>query len=266
MIGDTEAFRGIVRSFATKMPTFYYSAFPTVKLFSTYLMSEPNFKLMLDDWIWNRVDGTGTSGATIWAAYVEKLGFEWIDGLPKSTLWVKLNPDISTGERDFILNGIRINMDRTDIVLDKKDLTDALDSINMVFSIFVLIISAIALFISFFLLLIAMTQNINEAIWEYGVLRSMGLTESEGRRVFMYEAFMIVVAATILGIASGTACALLISNQFFMFIEMPSYLEFPYVSLGMMLGIAGVTTWIAVYRPVRLVNRKQIATVLKGGA
>jgi len=32
------------------------------------------------------------------------------------------------------------------------------------------------MFIAFFLLLLASTSNVNDAIWEYGVLRSMGLT------------------------------------------------------------------------------------------
>ena len=61
-------------------------------------------------------------------------------------------------------------------MLSKKDVEDALASIDLVFNIFVIIVALIALFIAFFLLLIAMTQNINEAIWEYGVLRSMGMT------------------------------------------------------------------------------------------
>ena len=44
----------------------------------------------------------------------------------------------------------------------------------------VYIIGAISLIIAFFLLLIATTQNVKEAIWEYGVLRSMGVTRDQG--------------------------------------------------------------------------------------
>ena len=68
---------------------------------------------------------------------------------------------------------------------------------------FVAIIAVIALIIAFFLLMISTTQNIQEAVWEYGVLRSMGITENEGRRIFMYEAFMVVLAAGILGFSVG---------------------------------------------------------------
>ena len=65
------------------------------------------------------------------------------------------------------------------------------------------IIAAISLFIAFFLLLVASTQNVNDAIWEYGVLRSMGLTKSEGMRIFIYEAFIVVISAALLGTLNG---------------------------------------------------------------
>ena len=65
------------------------------------------------------------------------------------------------------------------------------------------IIAAISLFIAFFLLLVASTQNVNDAIWEYGVLRSMGLTKSEGMRIFIYEAYIVVISAALLGTLNG---------------------------------------------------------------
>ena len=55
------------------------------------------------------------------------------------------------------MNGIRNYLKRTDVMLTKKDVKKALASINLVFNIFVGIVAIIALFIAFFLLLIAMT-------------------------------------------------------------------------------------------------------------
>mmetsp|Transcript_40428 Transcript_40428/g.53002 ORF Transcript_40428/g.53002 Transcript_40428/m.53002 type:complete len:134 (-) Transcript_40428:33-434(-) len=131
---------------------------------------------------------------------------------------------------------------------------------------FVAIVGTIALVIVFFFLLIAMTQNITEAIWEYGVLRSMGLTLSEGRRVYMYEAYSIVVGACLFGLLIGLAACFLVSAQLFTFVEMTPVLLFPtYTFLGMVV-IAFATTYIAVYLPMRKVNQKQIAAVLKQGA
>jgi len=154
------------------------------------------------------------------------------------------------------MNGIRNNLQRSDIVLSKIDIIEALASLDVVLDIFVAIVAVIALFISFFLLLISMTQNINEAIWEYGVLRSMGLTKSEGRRIYQYEAFMIVSTAFILGTIVGCLTSLLVSSQFFMFIEMPLSFNFPYYTMGGMMIMSCVTTYVAVYSPVHLVNKR----------
>ena len=84
-------------------------------------------------------------------------------------------------------------------------------SVNLGFSLLVGLIGLIALTLTFLLLLVATTQNIKENVWEYGVLRSMGITKDEGRRVFMYEAFLVIIAAGILGIIIGTVVAALVT-------------------------------------------------------
>ena len=128
------------------------------------------------------------------------------------------------------------------------------------------IIAIIALIIAFFLLMTSTTQNINEAIWEYGVLRSMGLTEHEGRRIFMYEAFMVVTSAAILGFTVGLIVTSMVTAQFYLFIEQYMVIEWPvWILLGMFV-IAVTTTFVAVYIPINKVNKRQIATVLKGSA
>lgn len=154
------------------------------------------------------------------------------------------------------MNGIRGNLERTDVVIDKAEILDSLSTIDMVFNIFVAIVGLIAFFIAFFLLLIAMTQNINDAIWEYGVLRSMGLTKNEGRRVYMYEAFIIVVSSSIFGTVVGGATGILICGQFFTFIEMPLKIFFPTYMFTGMIVMALVTTYLAVYYPMKNVNQR----------
>ena len=127
-------------------------------------------------------------------------------------------------------------------------------------------IGGISLTIAFFLLLIATTQNVKEAIWEYGVLRAMGVTMAEGQRIQMYEAFNVVLAAAILGVIVGYITALSIATQIYMFIELPVEVAFPTLLLFFMMVIACVTTWFAVWIPVKQVNNIQIASVLKASS
>lgn len=94
---------------------------------------------------------------------------------------MKLNPDISDDEREYIANGVRSLMKgKASQVVTEAQIENSVHSVHMIFTVFVAIIAVISMTIAFFLLLISMRQNINSAIWEYGVLRSMGLTMDQG--------------------------------------------------------------------------------------
>jgi len=81
---------------------------------------------------------------------------------------------------------------------------------NLAFTFFVGLIGFISLILTFFLLMVATTSNIRDNIWEYGVLRSMGVTMAEGRRIFMYEAFIVIIVAGCIGMIIGIVVACLI--------------------------------------------------------
>ena len=130
----------------------------------------------------------------------------------------------------------------------------------------VYIIGAISLTIAFFLLLISTTQNVKDAIWEYGVLRACGVTMEEGQRIQMYEAYIVVISAAILGTTVGFVTAVTIGVQFYMFIELPLEVEFPYYLMTGLIVIALITTWFAVTIPMNRVNERQIASVLKASS
>ena len=99
-----------------------------------------------------------------------------------------------------------------------------------------------------------MTQNVMDASWEFGVLRSMGLTKSEGLRIYMYEAYVVVVSAAILGVTVGFVTASAVAVQFYSFIELPVVLTFPWLLFGIMIGLSLVTVFFAVYAPVTRIN------------
>ena len=96
-------------------------------------------------------------------------------------------------------------------MVDVYSLIQSLHTINIVFTFIVGVIGVISLILTFFLLLVATTQNIKDNIWEYGVLRSMGVTKAQGKRIFMYEAFLVIVTAGVLGIMIGIIVACLVT-------------------------------------------------------
>ena len=137
-------------------------------------------------------------------------------------MFIKLAEDISADRREFIANGVRAYFrDDLTMLVDRQVLLRSINSTLTLFQVFVTIVGAIALILAFFLLLISTTSNIKENLWEFGVLRAIGLDKQQSKRVFMYEAFAVILGALLLGIAVGLTVAVTLTAQFYLFIELP---------------------------------------------
>lgn len=135
-----------------------------------------------------------------------------------------------------------------------------------VFNVFIGIIGIISLVLTFFLLLVSTRQNVKDNIWEYGVLRSMGFTKAQGKRLYMYEAFFTVIAASICGVIIGILTSTLVTAQFYLFLELPLVIQVPWILTGTVLTVSLSTTYFAVLIPIADVNKRRIASVLKSGS
>ena len=148
--------------------------------------------------------------------------YNFTDDLPKEYLFIKLDDNISPSRRAFITNGIRSYFrDELTVLLDRRDIHESLVNNLNLFQIFVGIVGFIALTLSFFLLLISTTANIKENLWEFGVLRAIGLNQEQSKRVYMYEAFAVIFGSLSLGILVGLTIAITLTAQFYLFIELP---------------------------------------------
>jgi ABC-type antimicrobial peptide transport system permease subunit len=66
------------------------------------------------------------------------------------------------------------------------------------------IIIVITMFLCFFSLSSSMSANLYEQTKEIGVLRAIGLKKTRIILLYIYEAFILVVASSLLGIFIGT--------------------------------------------------------------
>jgi len=82
----------------------------------------------------------------------------------------------------------------------------------------------------------------------------------------MYEAFLVIIAAAILGVCIGLVTATLVTAQFYLFLELPLVIKPPWMLVGVTLTVSIVTTFFAVLLPVKEVNNRRIASVLKSSA
>jgi len=120
--------------------------------------------------------------------------------------------------------------------------------------VFIGVVATVGLTIAFFLLLVSTTANIRENVWEYGVLRSMGVTKSVGIRIFLYETLSVVMSAVFLGTAIGTCIAFSLAAQFYQFLELPFQISYPFALFGAMVGLALGTAIYGVVGPVSDIN------------
>ena len=81
----------------------------------------------------------------------------------------------------------------------------------------------------------------------------------------MYEQFAVIISAILLGIVVGVILARVTMAQFFMFTEFPfTWDDFPVFEVVGMISMSMITTFWAVYIPVKSVNKHMIANVVKG--
>ena len=72
---------------------------------------------------------------------------------------------------------------------------------------------AIMMFMCFFSLSASMSANLYEQQKEIGILRSIGLTNWQVKRMYFYESFILVLGASILGMLTGIAIAFTMMAQ-----------------------------------------------------
>lgn len=152
------------------------------------------------------------------------------------------------------------------IVFDAKKFEENVKSTLSLMEIFIIIVGAVAFCLSFFLLLVSTTSNIRENIWEFGVLRAIGLRKDQIIRIYLYESMAVTLSASILGLIVGFILALTLSLQFNLFLELPFFVAFPYTLTFTMLGLAIITTVFGTVVPLRQVNKRAIAGILKSAA
>lgn len=103
-------------------------------------------------------------------------------------------------------------------------------------------------------------------MWEFGVLRAIGLRKGQISRVYLYESLAVTFSAIILGLAIGFILALVISMQFNLFLELPFFIAFPYGLAFSMIALAIATTVLGTLVPLYWINKRSIAGILKVAA
>ena len=98
------------------------------------------------------------------------------------------------------------------------DVIDISEKVKNVIGYIFLVLGIIALILSFFLIWTSFYSNIRDNIAEYGIMRSIGITKAQSKRIYLYEAATIILTSIIIGTFIGVIISASLILQFDIFI------------------------------------------------
>eukprot|EP00727_Mastigamoeba_balamuthi_P003874 m51a1_g13484 hypothetical protein (267) ;mRNA; r:931-1961 len=226
--------------FLDSSPTFIFSKFPSVVV-QDALVSFPKFVQM----------SAGKVAS--------------VRSLPMGELFVKPRAGLAGRQIDELVDTVT-KLSQSDYIPEVKDIRDDLSSMdlaNKITNYFFIFTTIIAMTTSFFSLAASMLANVYEQTKEIGVLRALGVTKNWMYRVYMYEAFVVVFGASLLGLLIGTAVGWTITIQRVLFTQLPIPLIFPWQLLLVIFGLSVLFAFMSSLSPIVRVMSKPVVQIMR---
>lgn len=129
--------------------------------------------------------------------------------------------------------------------------------------IFCFIIEVFAFVLCFFQVIVAVNTNMQETGWELGVLRAMGLTKNEMRKVALLESAIVMTSGLFLGLVIGIASAVMQVQTFDLVLEIPIDTPVPFVEIGLLVLFAYMSLFIGTLTKLHGMCQLSIQGLLK---
>ncbi|KAA8497991.1 hypothetical protein FVE85_5576 [Porphyridium purpureum] len=185
-----------------------------------------------------------------------------LDNFERIFISIRGDQDIVKASRR-VANGLRaIIPENTDIV----NVHEALESSQSVADgliILLTVISAMSVILCFISLWFTFQSNGKEDQMMFAVLRSMGMTVPELRRLFILESLAVVLYALIMGTLSGVVVSVTLALQDMVVNESRFKMFFPVISYAVMLSLDLLAAVLAPVLIVRGLTKRPVAGILR---
>eukprot|EP01124_Arcella_intermedia_P004452 TRINITY_DN12534_c0_g1_i1.p1 TRINITY_DN12534_c0_g1~~TRINITY_DN12534_c0_g1_i1.p1 ORF type:complete len:132 (+),score=18.24 TRINITY_DN12534_c0_g1_i1:46-441(+) len=125
------------------------------------------------------------------------------------------------------------------------------------------ITTVIAMLISFFSLMSSMFTNIYEQTKEIGVLRALGISKFWMYKIYIYEAFVLVLSSSLLGILIGSTVSYTMTLQQVLFTQLPIPFAFPWTIMITVLICSILFAIMAAFSPIYRVLQKRVVQIFR---
>jgi ABC-type antimicrobial peptide transport system permease subunit len=95
------------------------------------------------------------------------------------------------------------------------------------------------------------------------VLRAIGLKKSRIVFLYIYEAFILVISSSFLGIGIGTIIGFSMTLQQALFTQIPANFFFPLDQFFLILGISIICAFLATFGPSRRLLKNEISQIFR---
>ncbi|OUM64971.1 hypothetical protein PIROE2DRAFT_8115, partial [Piromyces sp. E2] len=182
------------------------------------------------------------------------------DTVLKQYLFIKVTEDATDFQIEDIINNILRYIDDS-TKYNVNNLRHSVKSTNSIAELLNKIfyfIAFLGIFMCSFMCYLSFTANLKENSWEFGILRSIGLSAIEVINVYIYEAICIILSCVVVGTFIGVCSATILTMQFNLFMQLPFTLSFPYFMFFEMVFLSLVVAIIGSYVPGKQYAEKPI--------
>ncbi|EFC50030.1 FtsX domain-containing protein [Naegleria gruberi] len=150
--------------------------------------------------------------------------------------------------------------------LSIKDANDDLGTINVALqatNFLLYFVTILSMIMCFFSLVSSLYTNIQEQTKEIAILRAIGCKKFFIQRLYVYEALVLVLSASLIGIVIGFVLGFTMSLQSNLFTELPVSVYVPWELILIVIAVAFISAFLSAFFPVTSLLRNNIVTLLK---
>eukprot|EP01129_Flabellula_baltica_P004751 TRINITY_DN1678_c0_g1_i1.p1 TRINITY_DN1678_c0_g1~~TRINITY_DN1678_c0_g1_i1.p1 ORF type:complete len:1048 (-),score=207.61 TRINITY_DN1678_c0_g1_i1:23-3166(-) len=187
-----------------------------------------------------------------------------IEDVPIRYFIVKLKEGLSDSEIDEVKAEIGNIAFRHEFTMwDYRDEIAPFNTATVAMTYFFTFTTFVAMLISFFSLLSSMYTNVFEQTKEIGILRALGLPKFWMVRIYVEEAFVLVLASSILGILIGITVSYTMTMQQILFTQLPIPFLFPWEVLITVFSCSIIFSILSSCSPILSVVSKRIVQIFR---
>jgi len=188
-----------------------------------------------------------------------------IEEIPFRYFLLKLRDDITDGDKDRIILAFQ-NLwqgDETINMWDYRNTVKPFEVATVAISYFFNGTTIIAMLISFFSLMSSMFTNVYEQTKEIAILRALGISKFALYRIYIYEAFVLVMSSSLLGILIGTTVSYTMTLQQLLFTQLPIPFSFPWTIMFTVFLGSVLFSIMASFSPIYRVLRFRVVQIFR---